>query len=798
MKSWVSVGLAAVAGAFGAIGVGPAQAECGGEEFAWGPDAQAALGTLFCKTGTAGSSAYAFCNAALFGIPIYSPFEVSRQICNSGIWFASEEILPDEVDMGVVSIQSEAENCVVTERAKSIGIESFWLSAVFDEEFDGFVVEPYFGLLADPLKYSNWGPGEPNNFLGEEYCSELITETGKWNDINCFAPRLTVCEVQCNDNNVCTNSYFDIWGTRECKHDPIFCNDNDPCTIDACDPKDGCVFPPVACEDGNPCTVGVCDSELGCSQTIPAIADGTSGYVACALPTDWESARSECESRGMHLATIEDSSENQMVADFVGLHDAEEAWIGANDQGSEGNFQWVGPPSGFSSWCPGEPNDIGGEDCTHIGGCTPDGWNDAPCEWVKPFVCETDCDDSNPCTIDSFDPDTAQCVNEHSPDGCSDGNPCTVDTCDPTGGCITEPAFATFDGHGYLYCPEIFDFDDAREACIARGMNLVTVDSPEENTFLVELAGEYGANSAWIGYTDALVEGEFGWVGAASTYEQWCSGEPNDTGDGEDCTQFGFCDNGGWNDASCATPLPFVCEFDETGPDTDLDLDLGLYLMSVSPSASEANATRDLQVFGGLFSASAEVSVEALPLSASGYSGVTKLTATLEIAEQAGVYDVTVYDGGTSVTLPEAFRVMADGFCGGLSCGACSSDMDCVEGDTCTQDYCISGGCVHVPRSECCGPTGCEACTVGGDLTGNDELNVTDVQCGVLLTLWDFGGKTTPVPTCQSTPVAAADLDCDGSASVTDLQLLIQLTISGFLDSEVDEDGNGCHDACSQ
>jgi len=42
------------------------------------------------------------------------------------------------------------------------------------------------------------------------------------------------------------------------------CDDNDPCTTDACDPTLGCAHVPFTCDDGNPCTDDLCDPVLHC------------------------------------------------------------------------------------------------------------------------------------------------------------------------------------------------------------------------------------------------------------------------------------------------------------------------------------------------------------------------------------------------------------------------------------------------------------------------------------------------------------------------------------------------------
>ncbi|GIV32501.1 MAG: hypothetical protein KatS3mg031_0036 [Chitinophagales bacterium] len=79
-------------------------------------------------------------------------------------------------------------------------------------------------------------------------------------DNNCIHP-----PVNCDDQNACTLDACD--SLLGCVYTPVNCDDQNACTVDACDPLLGCVYTPVNCDDQNACTLDACDSLLGCVYT---------------------------------------------------------------------------------------------------------------------------------------------------------------------------------------------------------------------------------------------------------------------------------------------------------------------------------------------------------------------------------------------------------------------------------------------------------------------------------------------------------------------------------------------------
>ena len=290
----------------------------------------------------------------------------------------------------------------------------------------------------------------------------------------------------------------------------------------------GCRFsgpPPATGDDGddgpaNPApdasADAVPDAYVPACMTDPSYSNnGPHRYKAYAQGTDYDTAIDRCAADGAHLVVVDSMVENEYLRTLI----TNDAWIGLDDLTTEGTFRWVtGATSAFRRFIGTEPNNAGGEDCTYL---RDDGtWNDTGCEDSKRPLCE----------------------------------------CDPTYRPPPMPLCRTLaNGHetrnGRRYFPRTTPatWGAAEADCQAIGAHLVTIGDADENDDLdLRFFGPY-----WIGYTDAVTEGQFQWNdGSPSTFHRWVAGAPNN--DGQDCTV--LQDFGSWADQPCGDMHPYVCE----------------------------------------------------------------------------------------------------------------------------------------------------------------------------------------------------------------------------------------------
>jgi hypothetical protein len=83
-----------------------------------------------------------------------------------------------------------------------------------------------------------------------------------------------------------------------------------------------------------------------------------------------------------------------------------------------------------------------------------------------------------------------------------------------------------------------------------------------------------------------------------------------------------------------------------------------------------------------------------------------------------------------------------------------------------------------------------------GDVDSSGAVNVIDVQCSILVTLWTLQSENQPAPICANGTPFRADLDCSEEVSIVDVQILVQASLGVPLNPAIDADANGCPDSC--
>jgi|GEM_PF-3577547 len=192
--------------------------------------------------------------------------------------------------------------------------------------------------------------------------------------------------------------------------------------------------------------------------------------------------------------------------------------------------------------------------------------NDADCDG---YITADDCDDFDSTSNNKIN--DADCDGYITADDCNDNDSAIY----PFAGdiyndgvdsdCDGFDCSATSDGSTYFaYCNVSYTWQEAQTACQDAGYDgLATILDGGENGFLQTLLADFAGNP-WIGFTDTVSEGNWGWVSNYGvSFINWNSGEPNNSGNNEDCGHFlgsGSTSYGYWNDALCSNPYTMICE----------------------------------------------------------------------------------------------------------------------------------------------------------------------------------------------------------------------------------------------
>ena len=274
----------------------------------------------------------------------------------------------------------------------------------------------------------------------------------------------------CSDGAVCADGQCEVieLPTPEGAGDCTDGVDNDDdgitdCDEPECEAAEGCEEPPVdlcadrQCADQNPCTVDACDPATGACvhEAIVGCCLDLDGDNYCPADQDGDCDDEDPE---IYPGAVEvcDSADN----DCDGLVDegCEEPPTcqpdcGADGCGADGCGGTCGNCSDGAVCADGQcevielPTPEGAGDCTDGVDNDDDGITDCDepeceaaegCEEPPVDLCaDRQCADQNPCTVDACDPATGACVHVQAVDcqscvmnaDCFDGNGCTTDTC---------------------------------------------------------------------------------------------------------------------------------------------------------------------------------------------------------------------------------------------------------------------------------------------------------------------------------------------------------------------------------
>lgn len=106
----------------------------------------------------------------------------------------------------------------------------------------------------------------------------------------------------------------------------------------------------------------------------------------------------------------------------------------------------------------------------------------------------------------------------------------------------------------------------AYEVCRSQGMQLLTINSDEDNDQIYALAEKFQPRpSFWLAGNDLGHEGDFVWAtnGLKVTAARWVGNGPDNYNNLEHCIEITYRWNASapvWNDVPCSTKLPFFCE----------------------------------------------------------------------------------------------------------------------------------------------------------------------------------------------------------------------------------------------
>ena len=445
--------------------------------------------------------------------------------------------------------------------------------------------------------------------------------------------------LNCDDSNVCTDDSCNT--TTGCLHsdNTVACDDGNACTTnDAC-AGGACVGgSPPNCSDDNACTVDSCDTALGCQHSNASVG------TPCG-----DSSDSNCDNPD----TCDGSGVCQSNHEANGLSCSDGVYCNGAETCQDGVCA-LGPP--VPDCC-----EVDG-DCDNHNVC--DGGESCVSHTCVPGT-QLDCNDSNPCTTDSCDPDDG-CQHVDNTDPCSDGNACTTnDTC-AAGVCVGGLAPNCDDSN---VCTD--DSCNPASGCVHTN-NTVTCDDANACT-----TNDTCANGACVGGAPPDCSDGNVCTDDACTPASGCTHTNNavSCNDGNACTTSDTCSAG-----SCVGGPPPDCNDGNVCTDDSCDMVLGCQHVNNTAPCSDGNVCNGVEMCQG---------------------GTCQAGTSLNCNDSNVCTDDTCdavlgchHTNNTAACDDGAYCTVND-ICGNGTCAG--TPRDCSDSDPCTADTCNEGTdqCVH-------------------------------------------------------------------------------------------------------
>ena len=444
----------------------------------------------------------------------------------------------------------------------------------------------------------------------------------------------------CDDGALCTTG--DVCNAGECSGVQRDCDDEDPCTADICLEETGLCDYPIAV--GNSCDDGLsCTSDDSCDASGACAGEPTDA-CECIGDEDCEGLNPENRCEGLFACQ----------SDYTCAFDVAKSVVCPEELSSDCTLGECVPETGeciATVVNTGEACTATDDPCVDAGTCTESGSCDGP---------EIDCDDGDPCTIDSCDRDAGGCVYTVEQGAtCDDGDACTSgDLCLADGSCLGT-AVSCVDGNT---CTE-GACDPESGACVYSPIEGACND---QQPCTVD---------------DICVEGA-------------CQGTPKDCDDGNACTD----DQCVASTGKCATVAVLdlsPCSLDD--PCTEEDFCLS-GACTAGPSVCECEADADCISYNNddpcspdyvcavdVFPVVCEPDMTSVPDCEE--SGIPCLQ-NICISESGECGLVEREDGSEC---DDGDSCSVDGFCFDGQCA--TTPIDCEDGNPCTANLCNATGC---------------------------------------------------------------------------------------------------------